>query len=519
MVRLLIACDELTVAGGIYRFERLGRAVRKLGHELAYVVFNTSPRHGFVSESSVLSFDEAASQQWDATFVPGGGFPDITIEAFSRLQAPAFGVRVQHILNDTTRSQQFEAVNRSFRPDTIIFNNRHWQPEHFSRFEAGAFHYLEGAVDTDQLSPSSRRGQSNRPPRYVLGGLAGKNAGPLIEAAYWAGADVALHLFGPAGELPSRARSLADQGRLRCFGVLKESELPAFYAGLDCVVHTEAFAGWANLAAEAMASGVPVICTPHGTAAFAEDGVTALVVPEPTPEALIAAIRRLMGDQALASRLAARARERVELFSWTSYAAELLRLIQPPAARFETWSPSLELFGKWPEEAQLAGLEWLLTGCAGKTVCDLGCDEGVIARRLLERGAAMVHGFERRPSRVALASRVCEACPGAQFWEADLSDWTCFEAAHAPHLSQSYDIVLYLGLHHHLPRETRLATLRGAARRAGAWLIVRMPNETYAGDRIAETLAQEGLWLVRATAGESEPRLGEVYAFHRGPAA
>ena len=46
-----------------------------------------------------------------------------------------------------------------------------------------------------------------------------------------------------------------------------------------------------------------------------------------------------------------------------------------------------------------------------------------------------------------------------------------------------------------------------------------MPNETYAGDRVAETLAQEGLWLVRATAGETEPRLGEVYAFHRGPAA
>ena len=34
---------------------------------------------------------------------------------------------------------------------------------------------------------------------------------------------------------------------------------------------------------EAMASGVPLICTPHGTTAFARDGETAVVLGEASP--------------------------------------------------------------------------------------------------------------------------------------------------------------------------------------------------------------------------------------------
>jgi glycosyltransferase involved in cell wall biosynthesis len=64
---------------------------------------------------------------------------------------------------------------------------------------------------------------------------------------------------------------------------------------------------------EAMAIGVPVIAT--GTGAIpelVEDEVTGLLVPQRDAGALAAAIERIHGDQALATRLAEAARRRVE---------------------------------------------------------------------------------------------------------------------------------------------------------------------------------------------------------------
>ena len=64
---------------------------------------------------------------------------------------------------------------------------------------------------------------------------------------------------------------------------------------------------------EAMALGVPVVATPvTGIPELVEDGVTGLLVPEHDPAALAAAIKRLLADEALAQRLAAAARRRVE---------------------------------------------------------------------------------------------------------------------------------------------------------------------------------------------------------------
>jgi glycosyltransferase involved in cell wall biosynthesis len=64
---------------------------------------------------------------------------------------------------------------------------------------------------------------------------------------------------------------------------------------------------------EAMAIGVPVVsCAVSGIPELVEDGKTGLLVPPNDPHALAAAIERLLGDGALASRLAHAAREKVE---------------------------------------------------------------------------------------------------------------------------------------------------------------------------------------------------------------
>jgi glycosyltransferase involved in cell wall biosynthesis len=159
-----------------------------------------------------------------------------------------------------------------------------------------------------------------------VGGLANKNPAPLLEAVRLLGEPVQLWLYGPTDGLDRSASELERMGRLRVVGALVEPDLPGFYHSLDCVVHTETFAGWANLAAEALACGVPLICTPHGTLAFANHEITALVMREPTPGAIAAAITRLRTDSALARSLARNGRQVISRFSWRKYSESLVAM-------------------------------------------------------------------------------------------------------------------------------------------------------------------------------------------------
>lgn len=511
--RILVVCHEIVLSGGLLRFDRVGRVIRQFGHRLAFVTFADHPTRHRTTEFEVLPLSEAGRQQWDATFVPGAGFPAETIGRFSELRRENFGVRVQHVLNDQTRRAGFLAVNHAFAPQVVIFNNHHWAPGDYTDFTADAFHHLEGGVDLQAFAPDPGRRRRAYGDPFVIGSQARKNPRPLVEAVRLSTPEVRLRLFGAPGALADSARDLIDSGRLELLGPLEEAELPSLYAGIDCVVHTETFAGWANIVAEAMASGVPAICTPNGTLSIAIHEETALVVAEPDPRAIAAAIARLKDDAELTVRLTRNARRQVAPFSWVSYSAELLRLIERPAHSHYTSSPGIGLYGKWTEAQRLHGLEPILARAEAKSICDLGAGDGIVARRLLEHGAAALVGFDRDPGRVELAKDLCRQFPTAQFTTADLSDWNAFEQAHAGRLQPSYDIVLYLGLHHHLPAATRLGVIRGAAARASSWFVVRTPASLYQVDRIEAMLAAEGLALEAVTDGP--PGTGTLYLFAR----
>jgi glycosyltransferase involved in cell wall biosynthesis len=256
--------------------------------------------------------------------LPGAGFPAEMIDRLNLFHSERFGIRVQHILNDRVRISAFKHANKMFQPHVVISNNRHWSLDDLSMFAASARYVLEGAVDVDGLAAAQR-------PRFferdsvVIGGLANKNPAPLLQLLRQM-ADVKLKLFGRLDSLPSGLEDLVEHKRLELLGALNEEGLRAFYADVDIVVHTDKYAGWANLAAEALAAGVPLICTRHGTLAFAEHERTALVVDEPTPAALVDAVGRLRSTPKLARRLAEAGSKRVRPYSWTSYASALLEL-------------------------------------------------------------------------------------------------------------------------------------------------------------------------------------------------
>jgi glycosyltransferase involved in cell wall biosynthesis len=104
---------------------------------------------------------------------------------------------------------------------------------------------------------------------------------------------------------------------------------------LDVFVLPSWIEGMPIVALEAMAYGKPVVATPvGGTAEVVVDGETGALVPPRDPRALAAAIRPLLDDPALAKRLGAAGRARVEQrFSADAMTRRVLEIYDEVATR------------------------------------------------------------------------------------------------------------------------------------------------------------------------------------------
>jgi len=106
---------------------------------------------------------------------------------------------------------------------------------------------------------------------------------------------------------------------------LPQDRMAWLYSRADIFVSAERRAGWANIAAEAMACRVAVVCTPSGSRDFALPGRTALVVPWPFAFFLRRAVERLIRDPGLRRSLAEAGYRKIQEFTWSGLAARLER--------------------------------------------------------------------------------------------------------------------------------------------------------------------------------------------------
>lgn len=114
-------------------------------------------------------------------------------------------------------------------------------------------------------------------------------------------------------------------------GEVSEEDLVDFYHACDAFVWpADESQSWGSAGMEAMAAGKPIIVSrANGLAEALEDGKTALLVTPRSPGAIADAVKRLMGDPALANSLANQGQRLMrERYSWRKYAESILALFQ-----------------------------------------------------------------------------------------------------------------------------------------------------------------------------------------------
>lgn len=149
-----------------------------------------------------------------------------------------------------------------------------------------------------------------------------KGADILIEAFAQACSESArLVIAGPEGEpgyrecLERRAKESGVEARVLFTGPVYDEEKKALLADADIFALPSRYENFANAPAEAMACGVPVIITDACGIRSLVEGQAGLVIA-PEKEALAEALRKLIGDKALYSRLKEGCRRVADQLSW-----------------------------------------------------------------------------------------------------------------------------------------------------------------------------------------------------------
>lgn len=104
---------------------------------------------------------------------------------------------------------------------------------------------------------------------------------------------------------------------------LPQDRLAALYAGCDIFVSAERRAGWNNTVAEAMACGLPVVCTRSGTGDLAQHLRTAWVVRWRHPRWIATGLGSLADRPELRNVLRDNASRRMPGFAWERLALDL----------------------------------------------------------------------------------------------------------------------------------------------------------------------------------------------------
>jgi glycosyltransferase involved in cell wall biosynthesis len=143
-----------------------------------------------------------------------------------------------------------------------------------------------------------------------------------------------LTIAGSGAQHDQLVRQAADAGLAACVrfvGRLGRDEVAALNRESDIVVNPSLVDNMPNSILEALATGTPVVSTDvGGVRHLVTHERTALLVPPADPDAMAAAILRLVRDDALAARLRAEGLADVEQYTWPNVRERLYALYRSP---------------------------------------------------------------------------------------------------------------------------------------------------------------------------------------------
>jgi glycosyltransferase involved in cell wall biosynthesis len=183
-------------------------------------------------------------------------------------------------------------------------------------------------VDTDVFQPPSLPRVPGRIVATASADVPIKGLVPLLEAVAKLRTERSVELVVVGrpreGGLAMQAVERLGVGDVvRFVSGVSEIELVDLFGSAQVAVVPSLYEGFSLPAVEAMACGTPLVASAAGALpeVVGPDGETALHVPPGDPEALAAAIGRLLGDDELAARIGAAGRARVvESYTWRAVA-------------------------------------------------------------------------------------------------------------------------------------------------------------------------------------------------------
>ncbi|MGD1997205.1 MAG: glycosyltransferase family 1 protein, partial [Anaerolineae bacterium] len=129
---------------------------------------------------------------------------------------------------------------------------------------------------------------------------------------------------------PILAEAEKHGDRIRMLGFVEESDLPALYRGAALFAFPSLYEGFGLPVLEAMACGVPVVCS--NVSSLPEvAGEAALLTDPHDEEALAEAMQRVLEDEELQQQMVTRGLERATAFTWERAAQQLLAAFEAVA--------------------------------------------------------------------------------------------------------------------------------------------------------------------------------------------
>lgn len=321
-MKIAAVLPHMLVFGGVRRYIELGNEFVSRGHEFVIYTPDGAPPEWLHFSGTSRSLDSLTGHEHDVILNGSPEFFEIVDRGKARFTV--FYIQGEHVLGekDIITSGRYRIMVNSSGLGNEVRRRYSIEPlDGIGGINPKIFKVVGspgGGAFT--VLCYGRLSRPHKGTRFVI---------QAVRAMLREGYDVALHLFDfqtPGN--PDPRIGFRPGVPFTFYMNLPQSGMASMYGAADVFVSAEHRTGWCNTGVEAVACGLPLICTKSGTEDFAVHDVSALVIPYRRPFFIKRALTRLYHDRELGKRLNEAARARIVGFTWEKVCAKMERTFE-----------------------------------------------------------------------------------------------------------------------------------------------------------------------------------------------